>query len=61
MRKIKNINFAKSLLEDTKDSLKKEIEIYDKCKDIELKKLYLNNINKFKKTIQELEEELKEK
>lgn len=55
MRKVKDIKQAELLLESTREMLKKEMELYNKCNDTELKELYLDNINKFKKTIVELE------
>ena len=54
MREI-NKQQAESLLESVKESLKKEIEIYNNCKNVEFKELYKNNISKFNKTIEELE------
>lgn len=54
MREI-NKQQAELLLESAKDSLKKEIEIYNNCKNVEFKELYKKNISKFNKTIEELE------
>lgn len=56
MRKVKDIKQAELLLKSTREMLKKEMELYNKCKDTELKELYLDNINIFKKTIAELED-----
>lgn len=50
---------VKKLLISAKDSLLKEQESYNKCKDAEIKELYLNNINIFERKIKELEELLK--
>lgn len=55
MRKVKDIKQAELLLESTREMLKKEMELYNKCKDTELKELYKQNINNFNKTIAELE------
>lgn len=56
MRKVKDIKQAELLLESTREMLKKEMELYNKCKDTELKELYKQNINNFNKTIAELED-----
>lgn len=55
MKKIKDVQQAKLLLESTREMLKKEMELYNKCSDPEIKELYLENIIKFKKTVAELE------
>lgn len=56
MRKVKDIKQAELLLKSTREMLKKETELYNKCKDTELKELYKQNINNFNKTITELED-----
>lgn len=50
---------VEKLLISAKNSLLEEQEDYNKCKDAEIKKLYLNNINIFERKIKELEELLK--
>lgn len=44
MREIKDIQQAKLLLGTTREMLKKEFGLYNKCNDPEIKELYLENI-----------------
>lgn len=50
---------VEKILISVKDSLLKEQENFNKCKDSEIKELYLNNMSIFERKIKELEELLK--
>ena len=50
---------VEKLLMSARDCLSKEQEDYNKCKDAEIKEIYLNNMIIFERKIKELEELLK--
>lgn len=60
MRELKKSKLeVEKLLISVKDSLLKEQENFNKCKDAEIKELYLNNMSIFERKIKELEELIK--